>query len=226
MAPGGILDLYRRGPLSLDGKCAPGAADLGLSLLWLAAGGATYGATLGLWNSAQLALFTAIKLPLLWVVTALVAGFASSLFAARLGFLGDARAMPHALCSGFAWVGIVLASVAPPIALFGLTLPARGAPGERRVHAFLALMHVAAIAIAGQVAVRGQRRWLAPFCAEESAARRIVWTWMALHLIVGAQVAWILRPWFGTPGLPVEFLREDAFDGSFYESLWRVFARL
>lgn len=189
-------------------------------------GGAVYGATLGIWNSAQLALFTAIKLPLLWIATALVAGFASGLFAARLGFVGGARAMIHALCAGFASVGIVLASIAPPIALFALTLPTLGVPAERRVHAFLQLLHVSAIAIAGLVAVRGQRRWLAPACAEANAPTRIVATWVALHLIVGAQIAWILRPWFGTPGLPVEFLREDAFDGSFYESLWRMVARL
>ena len=32
---------------------------------------------------------------------------------------------------------------------------------------------------------------------------------------------WILRPFFGTPGLEVAFLRADPMRGTFYEIIWR-----
>ena len=43
--------------------------------------------------------------------------------------------------------------------------------------------------------------------------------WLLVNLIVGAQISWNLRPWFGTPGMSGEFLRPEPFDGNFYESL-------
>jgi len=50
----------------------------------------------------------------------------------------------------------------------------------------------------------------------------VVTFWLALNLVLGAQISWNLRPWFGTHYLPVAFLREHPFDGTFYESVFRM----
>ena len=38
--------------------------------------------------------------------------------------------------------------------------------------------------------------------------------------------AWIMRPFVGSPGLPVQFLRANPFEGSFYEAIFRAFKHL
>jgi hypothetical protein len=50
-------------------------------------------------------------------------------------------------------------------------------------------------------------------------ARRILFAWLSVNLLLGAQLSWILRPFIGTPSLPVEFLRADALHGNFFESI-------
>ncbi len=36
----------------------------------------------------------------------------------------------------------------------------------------------------------------------------------------GGQLAWNLRPFIGSPGLPVQFLRDEPLKGSFYEAVF------
>jgi hypothetical protein len=43
-----------------------------------------------------------------------------------------------------------------------------------------------------------------------------------VNLLVGAQISWNLRPWFGSPGMSVAFLREHPFDGTFYDSVFHM----
>jgi LmbE family N-acetylglucosaminyl deacetylase len=40
-------------------------------------------------------------------------------------------------------------------------------------------------------------------------AWRVISAWLAANLFLGSQLSWILRPFIGSPGLPVEFLRHD-----------------
>ncbi|HRI15368.1 MAG TPA: actin-binding WH2 domain-containing protein, partial [Verrucomicrobiota bacterium] len=48
---------------------------------------------------------------------------------------------------------------------------------------------------------------------------RLLVGWLAANLLLGAQLAWIGRPYFGHPNLPVEFLRADAWSGNFFEAV-------
>jgi hypothetical protein len=49
--------------------------------------------------------------------------------------------------------------------------------------------------------------------------------WLAGNGILGMQFSWILRPFFGTPRLTVQFLREDPMNGSFLEAVWHALNR-
>ncbi len=46
--------------------------------------------------------------------------------------------------------------------------------------------------------------------------------WLVGNLFVGAQISWIMRPFFGSPGLKVQFLRDNPMAGNFYETVWRT----
>jgi hypothetical protein len=45
-------------------------------------------------------------------------------------------------------------------------------------------------------------------------------TWLTLYVFVAIQLAWVLRPFVGSPGLDAAFFREDAWSNA-YVSLFR-----
>lgn len=56
--------------------------------------------------------------------------------------------------------------------------------------------------------------------------RRRVWTlalWVALYTVVGIQLAWMLRPFIGSPGSPVRFFRDGAFTNGYIVVFRAVF---
>jgi hypothetical protein len=50
---------------------------------------------------------------------------------------------------------------------------------------------------------------------------RVLVAWLAGNLFLGSQLCWILRPFIGSPVLPVEFFRTTALHGNFYENVLR-----
>jgi hypothetical protein len=70
--------------------------------------------------------------------------------------------------------------------------------------------------------VRRQLDWLASRASANASSGRVVVAWLLVNLIVGAQISWNMRPWFGTPGMSIQFLRPHPFDGTFYESLYKM----
>ena len=57
-------------------------------------------------------------------------------------------------------------------------------------------------------------------------ATRVMLSWLAGNLLLGAQLAWVLRPFIGSPHIPVQFLRDDPLRGNFYEAVYRAVAHL
>jgi hypothetical protein len=53
-----------------------------------------------------------------------------------------------------------------------------------------------------------------------------MFAWLAGNLLLGSQISWVLRPFVGSPTLPVQFMRGDAWQGSFFESVFRSLQRL
>ena len=86
-------------------------------------------------------------------------------------------------------------------------------------HSLLLTAHVAAIAFAGVVANRRLLNLLERLAGRASSARAILFAWLTGNLLLGSQLAWTLRPFVGSPGLPVEFLRSDPLRGNFFEAV-------
>ena len=61
---------------------------------------------------------------------------------------------------------------------------------------------------------------------ERRTARTVLWSWLGGNFLLGSQLAWILRPFIGSPGLAVEFLRPDPLRGNFYEAVGRAVKHL
>jgi hypothetical protein len=76
------------------------------------------------------------------------------------------------------------------------------------------------IAFAGIAANVRLLQLLRSLSGSASVARKVLFAWLAGNLLLGSQLAWNLRPFVGAPFLPVEFLRPNAFEGNFFETLW------
>jgi hypothetical protein len=88
------------------------------------------------------------------------------------------------------------------------------------------LTQVVVIAFACVAANVRLLRLLEMLSGGQRVGRRVLCAWLSGNLFLGSQLCWILRPFIGSPGLPVEFLRPNAFQGNFYETVFRAIGHL
>jgi hypothetical protein len=199
---------------------ATDSGKLLLCVVLIGGGGALYGFTLGIWRAPLQALFVAIKFPLLLLLTALGTALINGMLAQLLGAAMTVRQSLLAVLMSFALLAVLLAAFSPLILFVLWHLPAMGSAEQSEAHRVFLLSNVVVIAFAGTVANLQLFRLLKQICG--NAAGQILTIWLSLNLFLGAQLSWNLRPFFGTPGLPVKFLRDDPFAGSFYEAVFNL----
>jgi len=189
-------------------------------------GSSVYGATIGLWRAPLQSVFTAIKFSLLIFLTCVSNGAINGMFAQLFGSGLSFRQTALAILMSFAVASVILGGFSP-ITLFILyNAPPLGSEHAIVGHSVMLLTHVFAIAFAGVVANRRLLGLLRKMSGREGTARAVLFSWLAGNLFLGAQLAWNLRPFIGSPGLAVQFLRDDPLRGNFYEAVWRAFQHL
>lgn len=185
-----------------------------------------YGFTVGFWRSPVMGSYVALKMPLLIALTLACNGLLNGLLGLLLGSgLGFKQSL-HALLSGFAITALILGSVAPVAFFIALNVPAHDSPQAVTSHSAYLLTHVSLIALAGVIGVVRLARLLESYCPSRAIARRTLAAWIAGNAFLGCQFSWVLRPFFGSPGLEVAFMRENPMHGNFYEAVWRSLQRV
>jgi hypothetical protein len=152
----------------------------------------------------------------------LLNGLLGLLLGTGLGF----RQSLLALLSSFALAALILGSLTPVTFFLAWNAPPPSAPGAANAHATYLVAHTALIGFAGITANLHLHRLLAVKAPTAAAATATLLDWLGGNGFLGAQFSWILRPFFGSPNLKVQFLLPDPFDGNFYESVWRALNRL
>ncbi len=189
-------------------------------------GCALYGAVIGLWRAPLQAGYTALKMPLLIFLTcggnALLNGLLAQVLGAGLSF----RQSSMAILMSFTIASLILAALSPVAFFIFLNTPPLASTGRGIGHSVTLLCDVTFIAYAGVVANRRLLRLLTKICATPEAARRVFWSWLGGNLLLGAQLSWVLRPFIGSPQLPIQFLRDDPMRGNFYESVFSAVRHL
>ena len=189
-------------------------------IVTIAAGCALYGGVVGLWRAPLQAIYTAIKMPLLIFLTCGGTALLNGLLAQVLGSGLSFRQTSLAILMSFTIAALVLAALSPVAFFIFLNTPPLTSAARGTGHSLTLLCDVIFIAYAGVVANRCLLRLLERRCETPGAARRIFWSWLAGNLLLGAQLSWVLRPFIGTPGLAIEFLRADPLRGNFYEAVF------
>lgn len=189
-------------------------------------GSSVYGATIGLWRSPLQSMFTAIKFPLLIFLTCISNGAVNGMLAQVLGSGLSFRQTAFAILMSFAMASLILGGFSP-ITLFVLyNAPPLGSEHAIVGHSMMLLTHVFVIAFAGVVANRRLFGVLQRVSGHDHTARAVLFSWLVGNLFLGAQLAWNLRPFIGSPTLAIQFLRDDPLRGNFYEAVWRALRHL
>lgn len=219
-------------PVLLRGEARPirgwmeqwSAARLALCLAVVVAGTGAFGAALGSWRAPEQALFCAIKLPLILLLTSLGNGLLNAMLAPLLGLNIAPRQTLLAVLLSFTIAAAILGAFSPVLWFLIWNLPPL-TTDPRQVadaHRLLLLTETLMIAFAGIMANARLVRLLRELSGSRASAAKVLFAWLAGNLFLGSQLAWILRPFVGSPHLAVEFLRPDAFKGNFFDSLWNT----
>jgi len=181
--------------------------------------GFLYGAAMGcfrVWNAQsgwmlQIA-YSAAKVPMLLGVTFTISLPSFFVLNSLLGLRSDFAQAVRSLVAAQAGLAIVLASLAP-LTLVWYTSSSK--------YSEALLFNGAMFAVAS---VSGQwlvRRYYQPLIARNRRHRWVLWAWLFVYMLVGIQMAWLLRPFVGSPMSDVRFLRPDPWDNA-YEFVARL----
>ncbi len=180
---------------------------------------AFHGLTMGINSGFLQMLSSAIKVPMLFLITLAVClpmlYVVNVIMGSRLGFLQTLALIliPVALNA------ILLAACSPIALFFAIT-------GSS--YNFLKLLHVAIFAFSGAWGMLGLYRGLYSMCESSDLyprqAVRILQIWVVIFAFVGTQMAWSLRPFVGSPNMGFQIFREQ--EGNFYQGVWSSFVEL
>lgn len=214
--------------MSISGALTTAARSVAVTVLAAACHGFAIGAGKNLtygWRSA-------VKFPLLLLGTAALCSLAYFVVARFLGVTLPFVRVQRCALSAFRAIAVLLGSLSPVALFLGRTM---AAPDERSLGGYPAFVGIdmAFIAVAGAVVVVTQARALlreSAVTARRSAA--VVAAWLALSLLVGGQLAFWLRPFFGIASLagapPFALGDEPTVTGArnFYEVVWQFVANV
>lgn len=180
---------------------------------------AVYGAILGASNSWQQMIVSAVKLPALYLITLLIClptlYFFDILFGSKLNF----RQYLTLSLTSVAVISVLLFSFAPITLFFLISI---------HEYNFFLLLNIAILGLTGIVGLNMFYKGMLTLMKsdEDSTKSRfnLLKGWLVLYGLVGSQLAWTLRPFFGAPGEPFQLFRD--IEGNFYQQVIRIILNL
>lgn len=231
-----LITDVRQLPVLLRGEPAPISAwvrrwTAGRMWLYVAvifAGAGAYGAAMGSWRAPQQALYTAIKFPLVIILTSLGNALLNGMLAPLLGLNIGFRQCLLVIFMSFTIASAILGSFSPLMFFVVLNTPPAVTitSADAAAYGFMQLAAVAIIAFAGVMANVRLVPLLRELSGKSSVALRVLFAWLAGNLLLGSQIVWLMRPFIGDPTIPVEFLTSHALEGNFFEAVFHDLCRL
>jgi hypothetical protein len=155
-------------------------------------------------------IYSAAKVPLLLTVAFAISLPSFFVLNTLLGLRRDFSQALRAVVATQAGLAVILASLAPLTVFFY---------ASSADHNEALLFNGAMFAIASFSAQWLLRQYYRPLIAGNSRHRWILWGWLTVYTLVAIQMAWLLRPFVGTPTLDVAFVRPEAWDNAYVKVL-------
>lgn len=175
---------------------------------------AIYGAIIGASNSWQQMLVSTVKLPALYLLTLLICLPTLYFFDILFGSKADFKQYTVLSLITVSIISVLLFSFAPVTLFFLISI--------RDYHFFL-LLNVVIFTLTGFVGVKlfyNSVKTVMAFNEKTPKIRnQLLLFWLVLYGLVGSQLGWTLRPFFGAPGEPFQLFRN--IEGNFYAQVIR-----
>ena len=216
----------------LQRRDVPGRAIAGVCATLLG-GTAAYGFTFGLWRSWEQALYSALKMPLLFFGTVLVSALINTMLAQVLGSALSFRQVCTAMFLSMAIAAAVLGALCP-VALFfvlqvappdpavvGLDFDAPRVAASRSVYWALLVAHVSVVGTAGIIGNIRLYHVLRHLVDTRRMAVVLMTAWIAVAGFAGCELSWLLSPFLCKPTQHPHIIPREYFQENFYERVWR-----
>jgi hypothetical protein len=168
-----------------------------------------YGVVMGSFNGVLQSLVTGIKVPCLILLSLLICFPALYVIQFMIGSVMSVYQMINVIFSGFIVFTTIAVSFTPIVIFFMFT---------SKNYEFLKLLHVAIFTFSGIFAIRTILEGLTFSCEKKNLypklGIKIFKIWVIILAFVSSQLAWNLRPFVGSKGLPFELFRKH--EGNFY----------
>ncbi len=166
--------------------------------------------------------YTAIKFPLIVFLTTIGNGLLNGMLAPLLGVNISFRQSLLSIYMSFTIAALVLGAFSPLVgfAIWNTPPLEDGSASAAMIHSGIFVLLFAAMGIAGIAGNVGLLALLRDLSGNKKLAARTLLGWLLGNLLLGSQLTWILRPFVGSPSLPVEFVRPNALEGNLFEALF------
>ncbi len=161
-------------------------------------------------------IFSAIKVPLLIVVTLGIAIPSFFVINTLLGLRDDFRSSIRAIVSAQSGLSIILLSLLP-LTVFSYISLSYHEDSYQLAVLFNAVMFGLA-SVSAQLLLRRNYRVL---IARNKRHQLMIRFWIVIYAFVGIQAAYVLRPFIGSPGEPTTFFRKESFRNA-YIKVWTM----
>ncbi len=197
---------------------APSATTLTVAI---AAFGMFYGGVMGTYGGfggprMWQVVYSALKVPFLLFTTFLLSLPSFFVVNTLLGLRADFPRVVRSLLATQAGLTIILSALAPYTAFWYVC-------GSRYQPAIL--FNGVIFAVASVSAQWMLRRSYQPLIASDPKHRWMLLAWLVIYVFVGIQMAWVLRPFIGSPDAPVEFFRAGSWSNAYevvIQMIWDV----
>jgi hypothetical protein len=170
---------------------------------------AIYGLIIGCSSGILQGLFSAIKLPALYLLTLIICFPTLYFFNIMFGSKQTFEQYLTLLMTAMAEISVLLLGFAPVTLFFMLST---------QDYQFFILLNVAILGLTGILGIKFFYEGMIYMTEKDEEGRKlrlnILRFWLILYGLVGTQLSWTLRPFFGAPGQPFQLFREQ--ESNFY----------
>ncbi len=175
-----------------------------------------YGFVIGLSQSPLQGLSSAIKLPIMFLLTLFICFPTLYIFSLLLGLKNSAVQYFSVVLTLLTITSTILIAFAPISLFFVMT---------SKNYQFFKLLNVIIFTISGIIGLQYFNSGLTILYSENRKSKGLLFNvWIVLYCFVGSQLAWIMRPFFGHPKLPFEIFRD--LNGNFYFNIIKAVSEL
>ena len=183
------------------------------------AGAMVWGAAMGSHVGRDHLWITTIKMPLFFLFTLALCFPLMHITLAVAGIPARASQTLTVALSGISTMAVCLGACSPAVALFCASAPIPSMASYLNLY----VMCLGCGVVAGVAGLRVLARGMRSLGTARIRAPLIIWA--LIYQFVGAQVAWVLRPWIGSSYGVDGYSLSHGLSGNFYIGVWAVLVR-